>query len=128
GAVFIVTTPCRPAPPITCSKSKLTVGGLSARPFNCRTLTVSVDVTLTPPKDAESVTGPKTIPSVGVDTVKVALVAPAGTVTVGLSGRAAFGLLLLKKTTAGEVGAGLIVTVPCTAVPGVTLVRLSDRL
>src|SRR5712691_4164618 len=105
GAVLSVTMPCRPAPPVTPQD------GLHVMPASCRKLTVSVDVTLTPPNDAESVTWPVTNP--GVDTVKVALVAPGGTVTVPLSGRAAFGLLLLKRTTAGAVGAGLIATVPC---------------
>jgi hypothetical protein len=61
-----------------------------------------------------------------VVTVKVALVAPAGTVTLPLWGtEATAGLLLERETTAPPLGAGPFrVTVPVEGVPPVTLVRL----
>jgi hypothetical protein len=61
-----------------------------------------------------------------VVTVKVALVAPAGMVTLPLPGtEATAGLLLDKETKAPPPGAGpLSVTVPVEGVPPVTLVRL----
>ena len=60
-----------------------------------------------------------------VVTVKVALVAPAGTVT--LAGTMATAVLLLERaTTAPPLGAApLRVTVPCEELPPVTLVGLS---
>src|SRR5438309_2669759 len=58
-------------------------------------------------------------------TTKVALVAPAGTVT--LEGTLAAPLLLESATGAPPVGAGpLIVTVPVEEFPPVTLVGLSE--
>jgi hypothetical protein len=57
-------------------------------------------------------------------TVKVALVAPAGTVTLPLGGTVATdGLLLERETTAPPPGAGpFSVTVPVEGFPPVTLV------
>ena len=53
--------------------------------------------------------------------VKVAVVAPAATVTVG--GTVAAGLLLVRVTTAPPTGAGpLRVTVPVEGLPPITLV------
>ena len=61
-----------------------------------------------------------------VVTVKVALVAPAGTFTLPLLGEATAGLLLERETTAPPPpGAGPFrVTVPVEGVPPVTLGRL----
>ena len=59
-----------------------------------------------------------------VFTVKVALVAPAGTVT--LEGTTAAGLLLESVTCAPPAGAGAFsVTVPAEGLPPVTLAGLS---
>ena len=61
-----------------------------------------------------------------VVTVKVALAAAAGTVTLPMPGtEATAGLLLERETTAPPAGAGPFrVTVPVAGVPPVTLVRL----
>ena len=62
--------------------------------------------------------------TIEVLTVKVALVAPAGTVT--LAGTLAALLLLLRRTCAPPAGAGpLSVTVPVEDVPPITLAGLS---
>ena len=59
-----------------------------------------------------------------VSTVKIALVAPAGTVT--LEGTVAAGLLLESVTCAPPAGAGAFsVTVPVEGLPPVTLVGLT---
>jgi hypothetical protein len=78
-----------------------------------------------PPKLAVMVivVAPDTEPVV---TVKTALVAPAGTVTLG--GTVAAVLLLPSETAAPPAGAGpLRVTVPCEVPPAVTDVGLSVR-
>src|SRR5215510_9607601 len=63
--------------------------------------------------------------TVSDETVKVALLAPAATVT--LAGTVATPVLLLDRaTTAPPVGAALVsVTVPCDVLPPVTLVGFS---
>src|SRR5439155_1246031 len=86
--------------------------------------TVSVADRDTPPAVAEMTTLVDAV-TVLVVTVKVALVAPAGTVT--LAGTVAAAVLLLASvTTIPPLGAApLRVTVPCDVPPPVTLVGLS---
>src|SRR2546422_147073 len=87
-------------------------------------ITVSDAVCVTPPKDAEIVTE-VVVPTGLVLTVKVAAVAPLGTVT--LDGTVATpGLLLERDTRAPPLGAGpLSVTEPVDEFPPVTLVGFS---
>ncbi len=87
-------------------------------------VTVSVADLLTPPLDAEMVTGVDVTTAV-VFTGNVALVAPAAIVTVG--GTLAAPLLLESATCAPPVGAGpLNVTVPVEEFPPTTLVGFSE--
>jgi hypothetical protein len=90
-------------------------------------LTASVAVRVTPPYDEEIVAEVLEL-TLLVDTVNVALVDPAGTVT--LAGTAAAVVLLLESATdAPPAGAADVsVTVPLDELPPVTLVglRLSD--
>ncbi len=80
---------------------------------------------MAPPQEAEMVTEVDAV-TVAVLTVKVALLAPAATVT--LVGTVATAVLLLGKLTkAPPLGAPpLSVTVPGTELPPTTLVALSD--
>lgn len=88
--------------------------------------TVSAAVLVTPTKTAEIVTGVKAVTGVVV-TVKLALVAPAGTVT--LAGTVAALELSESVTSAPPLGAALVkVTVPCELAPPVTLARFSARV
>jgi hypothetical protein len=90
-------------------------------------LTVRVAVRETPPADAVIVTL-VVLETARVETVKVALVVPAGTVTV-LGTVATLGLLLLRFTTNPPDGAGAVrVTVPVLLLPPTTLVGFSVRL
>ena len=90
-------------------------------------LTVRVAVRETPPAEAVIVTL-VALETARVETVKVALVVPAGTVTV-LGTVATLGLLLLRFTTNPPDGAGAVrVTVPVLLLPPTTLVGFSVRL
>jgi hypothetical protein len=83
-----------------------------------------VAVWVTPPADAEILTEVELL-TLLVETVKVALWAPAGTVTV--AGTSATPVLLLAKvTTVPPAGAtSSIITVPCEVLPPLTEVGLS---
>jgi hypothetical protein len=89
---------------------------------------VSEAVSVTPANDAEMATGVDVVTAL-VLSVKVALVAPAGTVT--LAGTLAALLLLLRRTCAPPAGAGpLSVTAPVEdCAPPTTLVgfRANDE-
>jgi hypothetical protein len=90
-------------------------------------LTVRVAVRETPPAEAVIVTL-VALETAFVLTVKFALVAPAGTVTV-LGTAATLGLLLLRFTTKPPDGAGAVsVTVPVLPLPPTTLVGFRLRL
>jgi len=90
-------------------------------------LTVRVAVRETPPAEAVIVTL-VALETARVETVKFALVAPAGTVTV-LGTVATFVLLLLRFTTNPPDGAGAVrVTVPVLLLPPTTLVGFRLRL
>ena len=90
-------------------------------------LTVRVAVREMPPADAVIVTL-VALETARVETVKVALVVPAGTVTV-LGTVATLGLLLLRFTTNPPDGAGAVrVTVPVLLLPPTTLVGFRLRL
>ena len=85
--------------------------------------TVSAAVLVTPTKTAEMVAEVEAVTEVVV-TVKLALLAPAGTVT--LAGTVAAVELSESDTTAPPVGAALVrVNVPCDVAPPVTLVGFS---
>ncbi len=88
--------------------------------------TVSVALRLIPPKEPEMLTAVEAVTE-PVMAVKLALVAPAATVT--LTGTLATAVLLLKKlTTAPPEGAALVrVTAPCDEAPPVTLGGLNVR-
>ena len=90
----------------------------------CAGVTVSVAVLVMPPYEALMVTGVEVVTDLVV-TVKVALVAPAATLT--LAGTVAAAVLLLESvTTAPPEGAAPVsVTVPCEELPPVTLAGLS---
>ena len=89
--------------------------------------TVSVAVRDTPPNEPAMIAEVKAV-TVLVVTVKVALVAPAATVT--LAGTPASAVLLLASaTTAPPEGAALVsVTLPCEVPPPVTLLGFSARV
>ena len=90
-------------------------------------LTVRVAVREMPPAEAVIVTL-VALETACVETVKFALVAPAGTVTV-LGTVATFVLLLLRFTTNPPDGAGAVrVTVPVLLLPPTTLVGFRLRL
>ena len=91
-------------------------------------MTVSTAVLVAPPKLAEMV-GEVDAVTDTVVTVNVALVAPAGTVTLPTAGTlAAAGLLLERVTTAPPAGAAALrVTVATEELPPTTLVGLSTK-
>jgi hypothetical protein len=127
AAPLNVTVPWEELPPVTLvgltpSDERATGGGGGGVPA-CVTVSVAVRVT---PSDAEMVTEVDALTE-EVATVKVALAAPAGTVT--LAGTLATAELLLESaTTAPPDGAApLNVTVPWEALPPVTLVGFSAR-
>ena len=114
-----VTVPCVGLPPVKlmwASVREASAGGAEA--------TVRVAVRVVPLREAEIVTAVET-PTVKVLTVKVALAAPAGTVTP--AGTVATAVLLLDSvTTMPPAGAApLSATVPCEGLPPSTLVGLS---
>lgn len=87
--------------------------------------TVSVALRVLPANEPEMLAEVTAVTEL-VDTVKVALVAPAA--TVRLAGTLAAAALLDSDTTAPPGGAALVrVTVPCDALPPVTLAGLSAR-
>src|SRR5262249_6275190 len=116
-----LTVPVLPAPPatlagLTVSVDKVGAGGTG--------FTVNTAVRVTPPKLAEMVGAVEAV-TVDVAIVKVALVAPAATVT--LAGTVATALELLRLTTAPPAGAPEVsVTVPCDELPPTT--ELGARL
>ena len=119
-----VTVPVTVLPPQT--EVGLIVSDWSVTPDDGG-LTVRVAVRETPPAEAVIVTL-VALETACVETVKFALVAPAGTVTV-LGTVATFVLLLLRFTTNPPDGAGpLRVTVPVAALPPTTLVGFRLRL
>src|SRR2546425_7803514 len=91
-------------------------------------VTVSTAILVAPPKLAEMVAEVDAVTDTVV-TVNVALVAPAGTVTLPTGGTlAAAGLLLERVTTAPPAGAApLRVTVATEELPPTTLVGLSTK-
>src|SRR5260370_602297 len=115
-----VTVPVEGFPPVTLTgfrPSKERVAG---------GVTVSEAVCVPLPYDPEMVTEVDAATAL-VLTVNVALLAPAGTVTLAGTVAAAV-LLLVRLTTAPPLGAGpLSVTVPVAGFPPVTLTRLRHR-
>ena len=116
-----VTVPVLPAPPTTLAGLTVSVDKVGAAATG---FTVNTEVRVALPKLAEMVDGVEAV-TVDVAIVKVALVAPAATVT--LEGTAATALELLRLTTAPPVGAPEVsVTVPCDELPPTT--ELGARL
>jgi hypothetical protein len=111
---FRVTVPVEGFPPVTFVRLRVSeerTGGITTR-----------EVVRVPPEDAEIVTVVDVATAL-VFTGKVAVVAPAGTVTLPLGGTVAAVLLLERETTAPPLGAGPFrVTVPVEGVPPVTVV------
>lgn len=117
GAAFaILTVPVEPTPPTTGDVFTVRVTEFAA-------VIVSTAVFDTPFAVAVTVDWVLVVTATVV-TAKVALVAPAGTVTV--AGTAEEALLSARATTKPPVGAALLsVTVPCDATPPTTEVGLS---
>ena len=91
----------------------------------CR-VTPRVAVCVTPPADAEILTEVELL-TLLVETVKVAVWAPAGTVTLA-GAVATFVLLLASVTTVPPAGATVLrITVPCDVLPPLTEVGLSAK-
>ncbi len=124
AAVVNVTVPVAPAPPTTLVGLTVTVDKLGAAGTG---LTVSTAVRVTPAKVPEIDSAVEAVTDVVV-MEKVALVAPAKTVT--LAGTvAAAELALIRPTTAPPVGAPLVnVTVPCDELPPTTEVGVTLRV
>src|SRR2546428_647522 len=122
SAALRVTVATEELPPTT-------LGGFSARLETVRGgggaggETVSSAVLVTPPEEAVIVMG-MDAGTEGVVTLKMAVVAPAATVT--LAGTVAPMVLLLGRLTiVGADGAAPLLTVPCEVLPPVTLVAVS---
>lgn len=112
-----VTVPVDVWPPVTVDGYNTSLMGNGAM--------VSVALAVCPPEDAEM---ELVVPSgtTTVDTIKVAVVAPAG--TVAAAGRVAAGLLEVSVTGRPPVGAGLPrVTVPVEVLPPTIELGLSER-
>src|SRR2546425_356215 len=123
AAALKVTVPVEDAGPTTLVGLSAMVESVTAGGGGGGGVTVSGTVRVTPPKDAEMVA--ELAAATGeVDTVKVALVAPAAIVT--LAGTLATAALLLESdTTAGLGVTAAKVTVPVEEVPPSTLVGLT---
>src|SRR3989449_3773817 len=126
GAVALnVTVATEELPPTT-------IVGFSAKPDTVRGgggaggETVSSAVLVRPPKEAEIVMVVDVVTEV-VGTLRLAVVAPAATVT--LAGTVATTVLLLERVTAvAAEGAGLMLTVPCEVLPPATVAGVSVTL
>src|SRR2546426_796394 len=126
GAVALnVTVATEELPPTT-------LVGFSAKPDTVRGgggaggETGSRAVLVRPPKEAEIVMVVDVVTEVVV-TLKLAVVAPAATVT--LAGTVATTVLLLERVTAvAAEGAGLMLTVPCEVLPPATVAGVSVTL
>jgi len=118
AAPLRVTLPIEGDPPVTLVGFSVNVVSVGPEDGG---VTVRAAVRVTPEYDAESVTEVEEV-TASVDTWKVALLAPDGTVTV--AGTVATAVLLLERdTSAPPVGAGaLSVTVPVEGEPPFTLV------
>jgi hypothetical protein len=114
-----VTVPCAPLPPVTLVGLTVTEDRLAGGGGGGGGRTESVAVRVTPLKMAET-TAVFVVATDTVLMVKLALVAPAATVTLtGTVATAAFPLE--SETTAPPLGAPLLsVTVPCEALPPTT--------
>src|SRR5712692_6293311 len=123
AAALKVTVPVEDAGPTTLVGLSAMVESVTAGGGGGGGVTVSGTVRVTPPKDAEMVA--ELAAATGeVDTVKVALVAPAAIVT--LAGTLATAALLLESdTTAGLGVTAAKVTVPVEELPPTTLVGLT---
>src|SRR5262245_38291986 len=121
-----VTVPCDVLPPVTLAGLSVRDDKVAGGGGGGTGRTVSVAVRVVPLKVAEMVTL-FVAATVTVLIVKVALVAPAGIVT--LAGvEATPGLLLDNVTTAPPLGAAVVnVTVPCEVLPPTRLVGFSAR-
>src|SRR5712692_4039798 len=123
AAALKVTVPVEDAGPTTLVGLSAMVESVTAGGGGGGGVTVSGTVRVTPPKDAKMVA--ELAAATGeVDTVKVALVAPAAIVT--LAGTLATAALLLESdTTAGLGVTAAKVTVPVEELPPTTLVGLT---
>jgi hypothetical protein len=116
GAAVSVTVPWEVSPPLTLVGLRLNEATLTLpEPWG---VTESVALSVVPPYDAEIVAVCVVVTALVV-IGNVAMVDPAGTLT--LAGTAATAALLESVTAAPPGGAPLSVTVPCEAVPPMTL-------
>jgi hypothetical protein len=118
AALVSVTVPVEEPPPVT-------VEGFSVTPESAAgSVIVRSDVFVTPPATA-LIVATVAVDTAVVVTVKVAVVAPALTVTLG--GRLADGLLLERATAIPPAGAAPVrVTVPVEELPPTTVVGFNE--